>query len=80
MADGCQPSSDEAKKLHDLMLQVTDEKLDKLDGEAVVPMKDTEVCVHVNWRERGSNGRSKRSSSCSPRTGTCTAKSLEVYS
>ena len=25
------------------MLQVTDEKLDKLDGEEVVPMKDTEV-------------------------------------
>lgn len=40
-----QPSSEEAKKLHDLMLQVTDQKFDKLDGEEVVPMKDTEVGV-----------------------------------
>ena len=72
-----QPSSEEAKKLHDLMLQVTDEKLDKLDGEEVVPMKDTEVRWNVEYHQKISDGRSKRFSLCSRKTEICTAKSLE---
>ncbi|WWD18067.1 hypothetical protein CI109_102514 [Kwoniella shandongensis] len=41
--DKVPPSSEEAKELHDLMLQVTDNKSTEIDGETVVPMKDTEM-------------------------------------
>ncbi|WVF70751.1 hypothetical protein IAT40_005545 [Kwoniella sp. CBS 6097] len=39
--DKVPPSSDEASELHDLMLQVAN--AEEIDGEKVVPMKDTEL-------------------------------------
>lgn len=38
------PSSNEAKELHDLMMQVVERNVDKIDGETVVRMEDTQVC------------------------------------
>lgn len=38
-----QPSSAEAKELHDLMMQVVERNVDEIDGETVVRMDDTEV-------------------------------------
>ena len=43
VADNAQPSQSEAAHLHELMLSVNDKKVDKIDGETVVPMHDTEV-------------------------------------
>ncbi|KAK8865753.1 hypothetical protein IAR55_000900 [Kwoniella newhampshirensis] len=41
--DKVPPSFEEANELHDLMLQVTDNKSTEIDGETVVRMKDTEM-------------------------------------
>lgn len=42
-ADTIQPSSEEAKELHDLMLHITDKRVKQIDGEDVKQMRDTEV-------------------------------------
>ncbi|ORY21849.1 HotDog domain-containing protein [Naematelia encephala] len=41
--DKVPPSSEEAKELHDLMLQVVDRKVDEIEGEKIVPIRDTEL-------------------------------------
>jgi acyl-coenzyme A thioesterase 9 len=48
-SEGCisltsaQPSSEEARDLHDLMTQVVDKGLKQIQGEEIVHMRDTEV-------------------------------------
>lgn len=45
-----QPSSEEARELHELMLQVVDQKVTEIDGEKLVNIKDTEVSLLARWQ------------------------------
>lgn len=38
-----QPSSEEARELHELMLEVIDKNVTEIGGQKLVPMKDTKV-------------------------------------
>ena len=38
-----QPSSEEARELHELMLEVIDKNVTEIAGQKLVPMKETEV-------------------------------------
>jgi acyl-coenzyme A thioesterase 9 len=42
-----QPSSEEARELHELMLEVIDKNVTEIDGQKLVPMKDTKVRTSV---------------------------------
>ena len=42
-ADSAQPSSEESRELHDLMLKMIDHDVSDINGEKVVQMRDTEV-------------------------------------
>jgi len=41
-----QPSSEEARELHELMLEVIEKDVTEINGQKLVPMKDTEVGFH----------------------------------
>ena len=42
-----QPSSEEARELHELMLEVIDKNVTEIGGQKLVPMKDTKVRILV---------------------------------
>ena len=43
-----QPSSEEARELHELMLEVIDKNVTEIGGQKLVPMKDTKARALVS--------------------------------
>jgi acyl-coenzyme A thioesterase 9 len=42
-----QPSSEEARELHELMLEVIEKDVTEIAGQKLIPMKDTEASIHL---------------------------------